>query len=98
MNTIEVEVTQKDIDIGKHGSQEYCPVALAIRRAFQSEVVQISGHAGWIDDVPIQLSDNVRSFVVAFDAGRYVSPFTFTLWRIEGWDGRCSTIERCKGE
>jgi len=77
---VTVEVTQDDIDAGRKGYGRKCPVALAIARQAGWEYVYVSPLNLW-DGVnktrPIPQA--VRAFVLAYDAGQPVAPFSFTL-------------------
>ena len=62
-----VKVTQQDIDAGKPGCWETCPIGLATRRAVGCV---------WLVDT----SPEVDLFAGRFDAGFKVSPFEFETW------------------
>lgn len=78
---VRIEVTQEDIDKGKHGAMS-CPVARATSRAFGYSV------AVWGDYIDVRKTTSktvfcapgeVGRFIDAFDSGRTVKPFTFTI-------------------
>jgi len=81
---VRIEVTQADIDRGVCESYMACPIVHATRRALDVKHV-------WIDEDGITVIDanNVVSvmavpqsafdFIVRFDGGKHVEPFTFDL-------------------
>jgi hypothetical protein len=66
MASLNIQVTQADIDEGHPLACASCPVALATSRAMHPRLV-------W------SLPDAVYSFIKAFDAGLPVVPFSFVL-------------------
>jgi hypothetical protein len=79
MRTITVNVTQEDIDAGEPGHACGCPLALAIARATDCKVFIVagiwtstSGHRG-------PLPESAHRWYWAFDQGKPVSPFSFTI-------------------
>ena len=84
MKKVKINVTKEDIKTGLRNNCDKCPVALAIVRKFKSELVFV-GHRAWyaIDgkgnkvggDLPIK----AQEFIVKFDRGAFVSPFTFMV-------------------
>ena len=90
--SVKVEVTQVDIDEGCRKISGSCPVALALARASKAKFVNVyarcnlnTGHYRWIAEgifrihFIVALPDVVGAFVGAFDEGKPVSPFEFTL-------------------
>ena len=80
MKTKLIKVTKTDIRRGTRFSACYCPVALALYRAFDKPQYCIAGlgsiavnHIEWI--TPVQ----VMKFMDAFDSGNPVEPFSFEL-------------------
>lgn len=72
-----ITVTQEDIDNGEMCLTEKCPVALAVKRAI-GRMVRVNACYIVADrnyDTPFSASE----FIVAFDAGKLVEPFTFEL-------------------
>lgn len=90
--TVEISVTQEDIDAGEWREAERCPIALALRRC--------TGGRAYVDEDTIALGERwphgpfavaleappeVQAFVRRFDdcdprrRPRPLSPFTFTL-------------------
>lgn len=80
---IQVSITQEGINDGVRRDCQSCPVALALTRAIGEEVI-VSGI--WCTIAPdtlavkmIELPRAVREWIVRFDRGFLVSPFTFEL-------------------
>jgi hypothetical protein len=80
---MKISVTSEDIAAGKRGSCVDCPVVLAVERASGGAV--IAGRT-WItaafDGRPgrrWRTPDIVAEFMLLFDQGRPVVPFTFDL-------------------
>lgn len=83
--TVTVSVTQEHIDHGERMRCNRCPVALAIMDAIpdvSNANVDTLGwaalHYGGSHFAGMALPPEVTDFVLAFDARRPVSPFTFT--------------------
>lgn len=70
-------VTQEDIENGKAGDECRCPVALCLRRHFES--VEVCDDTLSIDGQKYLSPDKVCSFVGKFDAQKAVEPFEFEL-------------------
>jgi len=76
---MQIRVTQTDIKNGVENDLCNCPIALAVKRATGLSVVRIC--CSWIKykgnhhDTP----DAAIKFIEAFDVGKPVEPFTFTL-------------------
>lgn len=81
-----VTVTERHISTGKAADCERCPVARAIADAIPG-LAYIGVFAHGIDlqrsededEISAHTPDEVAEFIEAFDNGRPVSPFTFTL-------------------
>ncbi len=79
-----IEVTQNDIDEGRRGECELCPVARAIKRASGS-------HCVYVDPTEVLLGENVleatwtklpeeaAQFIEDYDNMQPVDPFSFNL-------------------
>lgn len=84
MRTIEINVTQEDIDAGCVGSAYACPVARAMRRAGLGEPAvwgcsaYVTGRRPW-GRVGVPLPERVEAAIGAYDRGEGMEPFTFTL-------------------
>lgn len=77
--TTQITVTQEDITNGFPGSYTSCPVALALRRVFPEEGVDVDSDSLIIGDREVETSEAVGGFMEEFDEGSPVEPFTFTL-------------------
>lgn len=83
--TIEIEVTQQDIDRGKPGDFTACAIARAIRRQTHRRAVCVGpeyAYAGGVDYVPVA-SRRWQRFIYVFDNGRPVKPTRFRLRVLE---------------
>ena len=79
---INVRVTQKHIDEGCGGNLHFCPIAKAVRDA-GFERVSVDGYIISIGQYghgreEYKLPRIAKNFVVNFDNGDKVKPFTFT--------------------
>lgn len=79
---IEFNVTATDIDNGVPLCSELCPVARAINRKLRRCTAAVGVGAktiylGKFETVP--MPDDVYEFAAAFDEGKKVKPFRFTL-------------------
>ncbi len=79
-----IKVTAEDIATGMKRNCHQCPVALAIRRAAPSIYYTQVGHStiemssearNYIGKTP----DDVKAWMIAFDAGQQVNPMMFAL-------------------
>lgn len=77
---IRVNVTKTDIKMGTPNKMDSCPVALACKRAgmrgvsIYDSIVFCRGNRAYVAE-----NYAVESFVVAFDKGNNVKPFSFTI-------------------
>lgn len=77
---MKIQVTQEDIDNGVRASCKFCPVASAIRRAFNNKaVVRTYNLDVSINDKLILLPLEAVDFILLFDAEVKVKPFEFEL-------------------
>ena len=85
-----IKVKQKDIDKGQAENIKCCAIALALRRAFKTDMVEVKTDDQTnkvilqIDDNEydhdcISKSDHIISFMSKFDIGEEVKPFEFEL-------------------
>ncbi len=85
MSEIQIDVTRDDIDAGVQSHCYACPIALAFKRATGADLVEVDElGAGWYDieamtDRAVAIPDVAARFIHAFDAGRDVQPFSFTV-------------------
>lgn len=81
-----INVTQQDIDQGVRATCSFCPVALAMNREIKKPPLRIDvtreawcftlrGNPAGLNFFPV----SVRDFIAHFDAGRPVTPFSFTV-------------------
>ena len=81
---MKIEVTQHDIDCGVRGEYSLCPIARAVKRKINGEVIVFG------DDISIfttmiiirrysyyKLPQKAKDFIKRFDEGKKVKPFTF---------------------
>lgn len=80
MRTVTIDVTQEDIDAGSPNRCRSCPVARAVHRATGKPHIVVTRNeillSGW---GRFPLPAIAAEFISEFDAGRPVSPFSFTL-------------------
>jgi hypothetical protein len=80
---VTIDVTQDDIDHGTAGNCWACPVARAVRRVLGLEDIGVGttdmdlGQGTKVIVVPTP--DVAADFMTAFDTGKKVAPFSFTL-------------------
>lgn len=84
--TIQVSVTQSDIDAARYGVKhpsQSCPIARAIRRHYPKAYIP---SALWVQlqyapsaDIAANLPVTAQTFIRAFDAGEPVEPLVFEL-------------------
>lgn len=77
---MKITVTNKDIKNGRQHHCFECPIALAVRRACQTEVVSVGGFT-----IKVRGGDWIKiprlavNFIGDFDLGKPVQPFSFNL-------------------
>lgn len=86
---MKIEITQEDIDQGQRHKPCLCPVALAVIRATGKREVYVHSSVIQILDISrltgvklqksYRTSVEVNKFIVDFDYGQPVRPFTFEL-------------------
>jgi hypothetical protein len=83
MSKVVVQVTQLDIKKGKPGDPCGCPVARALKRAFQDRRVSAGEGYIWVGPSSRRMTwrtpGTVRYFISQFDEGQQVEPLSFTL-------------------
>lgn len=79
--SLTVEVTEDDIKKGVPGEADACAIVRAVRRATGRRVVNIDGESVEImkDDFYMALPKKAKQFVLDFDDGKDVEPFSFVL-------------------
>jgi hypothetical protein len=84
MKTITVNVTQKNIDEGKHHQCQFCPIAKALQdkgyplAQVRTYYIDLYGPVTKMDQV-LDTTKEIRSFITKFDNSEAVQPFTFEL-------------------
>lgn len=73
-----INVTAEDIENGVPRSCLFCPVAQAVAK---QTGLRVSVGAMWffVEAVPHPTPEDVSNFVMKYDAGDKVEPFSFTL-------------------
>lgn len=79
MKTKTIRVTKKDIANGEPGRTRLCPVALAVKRQWRPVEVQKRAIYVCSDDRRISLPITVGRFIMRFDDGKTVKPFSFKI-------------------
>lgn len=74
-----VSVTHDDILLGQTGSEEWCPIARAVRRVLPGRRIRVIDKFVRVDDGHAWLPGEAQEFVELFDAGCEVHPFDFEL-------------------
>jgi len=89
---MKIDITQEDINNGIPRNHECCPVALAIKRCFKTDLVLVNGRramftkfkpmsltGGAIEayQYEMPLPENVQFFISMFDKGVGVGPISF---------------------
>lgn len=81
---IKIDVTEYDIHVGTKNSYFSCPIAIALARATKTRIAVTTDKV--YQFVPLQTAKIVaelpsvaRKFVLAFDRGRPVEPFSFEM-------------------
>ena len=93
-HNIYVHVSQKHIDAGERLSCLRCPVLSAINDCLKPEyqahmgrknTIELYLHDQWKREIcqyATQIPHDILSFMVNFDEGKFVTPFTFQLKQI----------------
>jgi hypothetical protein len=83
MKKVRIYITANDIMLGVRGHGLQCPLARAISRRLGKEIRVLTYAWYRLDDYtspnPYPLPLRATQFVKAFDGGRKVAPFSFTL-------------------
>jgi hypothetical protein len=83
METLVVQVTQKDINCGVPGNMYLCPIARAVRRKIKkaNPKVSVDGTSILIREVEYTLPKRASDFTWNFDTEMPVKPFKFVAKR-----------------
>lgn len=78
MRRVKIEVTARDIEMGRPHRPRSCPIAFGILRVFPVGWVSVGdtitvGNGEW------KTPPSMLRFIKRFDAGKPVKPFTFVL-------------------
>lgn len=85
MRTIELSITQEDINLGKPGECSKCPVALALKRAVPiATFLEVDTRTIYFHEPPnlrwfAYTPGTVDAFIQTFDNRKPVAPFQVTL-------------------
>jgi hypothetical protein len=81
MASLNIFVTQSDIDEGQPLACSFCPIALAATRAFGGRQVIVDSFLSirGQERLAWSMPPAAYTFIREFDAGREVAPFSFTL-------------------
>ena len=74
-----IHVTKKDIGLGITNDTTCCPVARALKRRFDTNLVSVGDSRATIRRKGYPLPESASQFVRDFDARKRVRPFSFTL-------------------
>lgn len=76
---MDITIKDEDIEEGKRRDFYGCPLARALRREFPGQVVGSGNAIAWIGLRRYALPVAVQAFILAFDAGKPVSPCSFRM-------------------
>jgi len=74
-----IKVTEDDIKKGVRGSACGCPIALAIKRAADADIVSVYKAECYFKGEIFELPPEAQYFIRVFDKSLVVSPMEFTL-------------------
>ena len=74
---MKIQITQDDIDFGIKKSCTHCPLALCLKRYY--DTVQIKNFEVTVNDVVLVMSRKLQQFVSDFDENKIVEPFEFAF-------------------
>ena len=86
---MKIEITQHDIDYGVRGEYSLCPIARAVKRKINGEVIVSGDHISIFTTDIIRkysyykLPQKAKDFMQRFDDGKKVKPFTFEARKTE---------------
>jgi hypothetical protein len=73
----QVVITQEDINTGVRGSTEYCPLAIALRRAIPNHSIEVTADGLRIGDLPpMPFPCSLAESINRFDQGEPLEPFS----------------------
>ncbi len=76
-----VDITQNDIDDGKRGDPQYCPLSIAMRRVFPYWKIEVVSSGLYVDGVLFRISEKLAEDINKYDQGfeMYPSSICFTV-------------------
>ena len=75
-----LDITQEDIDKGRPGIPESCPISLSARRAGFNQFVETGSYSVSDSERCYVMSDKAREFVSCFDKREKVEPTQVTIY------------------
>lgn len=85
MSMVDLKITKEDIESGKPGDGEFCPIAYSAKRTFGPEAsVSVDGDTVQVElsflneSLTYELTKKAENFVYDFDDYKKVKPFKFT--------------------
>jgi len=97
---MKINVTKEDIKNGQPQNIQCCPIALALRRTFKTDMVEVKKNDE-NNEVILQVDDNeydkdyvsnhndIFYFVDSYDDGGQVEPFTFKINNVRKYKRVC---------
>ena len=79
MGTITISVTQEDIDNGWQCQSTKCPIALSLKRQFNTDSVVAGLFAIRVETTFYKTSDEAQMWMKKFDWDKNVEPAEFTF-------------------
>lgn len=76
---MKINVTAKDISLGKPYMCACCPIALALRSKFKNKLIKVIADEFSVDHIDYELPIKAQNFITRFDHGMKVKPFSFTV-------------------
>ncbi len=76
MEKLKIQVTKSDIERGVKYSGDLCPIGTSIRRIACTEDVIVTPRNFYIDGKRRRTTKKMKEFILAFDSGQPVKPFT----------------------
>lgn len=71
-----IHITKEDIRLGIKKSLTHCPIALSFRRQFPDIWVHVLGPFLETNSTTLHFPESVRQFIIDFDRGKSVQPFS----------------------
>ena len=74
-----IKVTREDISKGMPLESDACPISLAIKRTMKVKRVDVSAYEITVGSTKMSIPRSAKRFMLDFDDGRPVKPFSFQL-------------------